>query len=340
MVKVSVIVPVYKVPLEYLKECFDSLINQTLQESEFIIVSDGAPGAECSICDEFASKDYRIKFYRKDHTGVSATRNYGINKAQGEYITFVDSDDWIEPNCCKELYIFAKQQNADVVLFDYIPDGVPFNRLSYGDANKSKLSQSEINKIQQQCINLTDDHFVAAVSTICKFSKRKLFLDNDIHFAEHIKRCEDRPVSYKTFEFSQKTSYLKKSFYHYRSVDTSITHTLQDTPLPTWLPYLTQIKMVSEKYSDLIGNLAISYFLSSLGNDYFCKKNKNTLFNKIRELKKIIKSKDFQWTIQKATIEKQSKIPFIIKFDSFFIRHELSFPVFLHGIKWAIFDRK
>ena len=82
MIKVSVIVPVYKVPLKYLRACLDSLTAQTLQECEFIVVSDGAPEAECAICAEYAGKDSRLKFFRREHAGVSATRNYGIEKAQ------------------------------------------------------------------------------------------------------------------------------------------------------------------------------------------------------------------------------------------------------------------
>ena len=123
MIKVSVIVPVYKVPLEYLRACLDSLTAQTMQECEFIIVSDGAPEAECSICDEFATKDSRFKFFKQEHAGVSAARNFGIEQAQGEYIIFVDADDWIKSETCEITYTFAKDNNSDIVLFDYIPIG-------------------------------------------------------------------------------------------------------------------------------------------------------------------------------------------------------------------------
>ena len=118
MIKVSVIVPIYKVPVEYLRECLDSLASQTEQECEFIMVSDGAPAAECSICKEYSDKDFRFKFLIREHAGVSATRNYGIEQAQGEYITFVDSDDWIEKETCSLAYNYAKENDSDVVLWD------------------------------------------------------------------------------------------------------------------------------------------------------------------------------------------------------------------------------
>ena len=97
-IKVSVVIPVYRTPLEYLRACLDSLVAQTMQECEFIVVSDGAPEAECSICEEYAARDCRIKFFRREHAGVSATRNYGMAQALGKYISFVDSDDWIDAN--------------------------------------------------------------------------------------------------------------------------------------------------------------------------------------------------------------------------------------------------
>ena len=114
----SIIIPVYKVPLEYLRACFDSLVAQTMQESEFIIVSDGAPEAECSVCEEFTKKDSRFKFYKCNHAGVSAARNFGINQVQGEYITFVDSDDKITPNFCSSIYNKAYKWDSDILLFE------------------------------------------------------------------------------------------------------------------------------------------------------------------------------------------------------------------------------
>ena len=116
-IKVSIIVPVYKVPLEYLRDCLDSLNAQTLQECEFIVVSDGAPEAECSICEEYAAKDSRFKFFKREHAGVSATRNFGIKQALGEYISFVDSDDWIERDYTSILA--SLKNNPDVVFFSF-----------------------------------------------------------------------------------------------------------------------------------------------------------------------------------------------------------------------------
>ena len=108
MINVSVIIPVYKVPLEYLRACFDSLVAQTMQESEFIVVSDGAPEAETFVCEEYVAKDSRFKLFKCVHAGVSAARNYGMEAASGEYVAFVDSDDAVVKNFCEIIYESSK----------------------------------------------------------------------------------------------------------------------------------------------------------------------------------------------------------------------------------------
>ena len=122
MIKVSVIIPVYKVPLEYLQACFDSLAAQTMQECEFIVVSDGAPNEERSICEEYAAKDSRFNFFKQEHAGVSATRNYGIDQAQGKYIAFVDADDWIDPETNQIVYDYAFENDSDIVFWDMVKE--------------------------------------------------------------------------------------------------------------------------------------------------------------------------------------------------------------------------
>ena len=101
-VLVSVVVPVYKVE-KYINKCIDSIINQTYKNLEIILVDDGSPDRCPQICDEYAKKDNRIKVIHKKNSGLGAARNTGIDAAKGEYIGFVDSDDWIMPNMYEEM---------------------------------------------------------------------------------------------------------------------------------------------------------------------------------------------------------------------------------------------
>lgn len=102
MPKISIIVPVYKVE-KYLRRCLDSIVNQTFTDWECILVDDGSPDNSGKICDEYAEKDRRFRVFHQVNTGVSAARNKGLDEARGEWISFVDSDDWIEDNALESL---------------------------------------------------------------------------------------------------------------------------------------------------------------------------------------------------------------------------------------------
>ena len=113
--KISVIVPVYKVE-KYFERCVDSIINQTYKNLEIILVDDGSPDLCPVICDKYAEKDSRIIVIHKEHSGVSDARNFGIDAASGEYIAFVDSDDYINENYIEKLSEAMHKDNADISL--------------------------------------------------------------------------------------------------------------------------------------------------------------------------------------------------------------------------------
>ena len=186
-IKVSVIVPVYKVPLEYLRACFDSLIAQSLQESEFIVVSDGAPEAECSVCEEYADRDSRFKFFRREHAGVSATRNYGIEKAQGEYISFVDSDDCVKQNYLS--FLSQLQVSPDIIFFNFVFQFK--NRIIQKPFPQTRFL-AEKKSIQDSLLELFDfynhDNFGY---TFNKFFKKTIVDGKKIRFPENICFMED-----------------------------------------------------------------------------------------------------------------------------------------------------
>ena len=111
--KVSVIIPVYNVE-QYLRECLDSVVNQTLKDIEIICVNDGSTDNSLVILEEYAAKDERIKIVNKENGGLSSARNCAIPLARGEYIGFVDSDDWIDLDFYEKLYNTAKKYKAEI----------------------------------------------------------------------------------------------------------------------------------------------------------------------------------------------------------------------------------
>lgn len=123
MLKVSVIIPVYNVEA-YLRQCLDSVVNQTLREIEIICVDDGSTDKSAAILKEYAAKDGRIKVLTQSNTGAGAARNAGIARATGEWITFCDADDWIEPDAIEKMVAAAQREDADCVCCGMIRDNV------------------------------------------------------------------------------------------------------------------------------------------------------------------------------------------------------------------------
>ena len=113
---VSVIVPVYRVEA-YLEQCVDSLLGQTLERIEIILVDDGSPDSCGAICDRYAAADPRVRTIHRENGGLSASRNTGIEAAAGEYLMFVDSDDWVESDYCGLPWELARTSGADLVMF-------------------------------------------------------------------------------------------------------------------------------------------------------------------------------------------------------------------------------
>ena len=118
--KISVIIPVYNVE-KYIVKCLDSLVNQTLENIEIIVVNDGSKDNSQTIIDKYVKKyPKKIKSYIKENGGQGSARNLGLEYAKGEYISFVDSDDWLDLNALEEMYNLAKKDNSDIVICDMI----------------------------------------------------------------------------------------------------------------------------------------------------------------------------------------------------------------------------
>lgn len=111
---ISVIVPIYKVEL-YLRKCINSILAQTYQNLEVILVDDGSPDQCGIICDEYAKSDSRVRVIHQENSGVASARNAGLQAAQGDYIGFVDSDDWIAPDMYDCLYLAAHEAFCQVL---------------------------------------------------------------------------------------------------------------------------------------------------------------------------------------------------------------------------------
>lgn len=133
--KISIIVPVNNTDA-YLRFCLDTILEQSYQNFEAILIDDGSEDFSYQICQEYAKKDQRIRVFRMAHAGVGAARNLGLEKATGEYITFIDSDDYVSPDYLAKMYEMIKKYHVKVVVGDYYRYNDKTNLLSYRVVDK------------------------------------------------------------------------------------------------------------------------------------------------------------------------------------------------------------
>lgn len=204
--KISVIVPIYNVE-KYLPRCIDSILNQTYKNLEIILVDDESPDACGSICDDYASKDERIKVIHQKNRGLSGARNAGIDIAQGEYIAFVDSDDYIEPTMYETLYHDIKKHNAGISIcnrYYEFEDGRRVER--YKLDNEVKVYSGKDAIVEMNNFSSFD------MSAWDKLYKRALF--EEIRFPEG-KLSEDFFIMYKLLDNAKVVTFNPQKLYIY-----------------------------------------------------------------------------------------------------------------------------
>lgn len=198
MPKVSVIVPIYNVE-KYLEKCINSLLSQTLEDIQIILVNDGSKDNSGNIAKEYEknNKD-RVIYVEKENGGLSDARNYGLKYATGDFIAFLDSDDYIEKNAYEKMYNKAIEENADYVECDFI----------WEFPNKIRVDKQYPYKNKKEMLS-----FVRVVAWN-KLIKRQLIIDNNLEFPKGL-RYEDVEFTYKLIPFINKFAYVDKPFIHY-----------------------------------------------------------------------------------------------------------------------------
>lgn len=219
MPKFSIIIPVYNVE-KYLRESLDSIINQTLSEFEVICVNDGSTDNSLAILQEYANKDSRIKIISQDNQGQGIARNKGIELAQGEYILFVDPDDFIEFNTLEIIYNKFMQTDVDMIQFDY--EQCKEN----GEFSRYILFKKQVKKYFHYSIkdndvynwhNIPKKNLPAMSLAIWnKAYKTNFIKNNNIKMAPN-KHGEDHIFSISANLLAKKILYINKSLYHYRT---------------------------------------------------------------------------------------------------------------------------
>lgn len=263
MIKISVIIPVYNVE-KYIRKCVDSVINQTLKDIEIILVNDGSPDNCPAICDEYEKTDSRIKVIHKKNGGVSDARNAGIDIATGEYLVFVDSDDWIEPNTCEILFDEATENNAEFVIPAYYIEAKNGTTIKH-IFNERKIIFGPDNikeKLFRRMLCLTKEELkypeqIDALSGICaKLYKRSIICDNNIRFIDRkLIFSEIVDFHFRYMQYVNTAVYIDVPLYHYiRTNITSGTTAYRKDFFELWKPWFAFVEEFIEEndYHELL----------------------------------------------------------------------------------------
>lgn len=239
---ISVVVPIYNVE-KYLRLCLDSLLMQTYTNFEVLMINDGSPDDSANICKEYLAKDRRFQYFEKENGGLSDARNYGIEHSKGEYITFVDSDDWLKETFLEDLYEAITRTGADIALSTYIiydDFQSVYNIPVIGEYyERIWMSDEFIRELPQ--LEMKDNSYSTSWA---KLFKKELFCT--IRFPKG-KLIEDTRTNIKLFLESSRLVYINKCLYFYRirggSIIQTITEKLLKDVLDTLIERLSLVTM-------------------------------------------------------------------------------------------------
>ncbi len=284
---ISIIVPVYKVE-KYIHKCIESILNQTYDKLEIILIDDGSPDSCPKICDDYALRDNRIKVIHQKNQGLSSARNKGIELAKGEYIGFVDSDDYIEPSMFQDLYNTIVENNADISICNFYV----INNKSKEKTVKNGLKNKQYNKIEALKEILLDNEIQSYAWN--KLYKRELF--ENVKYPVG-KKYEDIGTTFYLFEKSNRIQYIGKPEYNYLNREDSIVFNYNEQTIIDYIDIIIERYKYVEKKYDALKKYNFYYLAKTLitaFNDANSLINiNNQLILKIEELYNLVK-KEFE----------------------------------------------
>lgn len=338
MEKISIIVPIYKIDEVYLRECIESILNQTYTEIELILVDDGSPDRCGEICDEYAEKDERIIVIHQKNQGVSTARNHGIEQASGEWIIFVDADDWIEENMCELAINRAHADQVDMVVWNlyYNEGAIERVRKNYPEdvtiKEKKELEQINLNLLRTISIKKNEIRIPTLEGPVCHLFKRSIITEHQIQYDCSLKQGEDKLFNYEYHMHISSLAYMNMPLYHYRLHTESTTHTFfagnADTSTRILKKYyeLEPRIQTEEAYRNTfcIRVGIIAYFL--IGK-FFLNPGNNLPGNKFKEFKKLLRTEPYA-----------SALPAIDLKPMDFSANKFKLWLLKHGCYWAVFQ--
>lgn len=301
---VSIIVPVYNAG-KYLEKCLDSLLGQTYQNLEILCVNDGSRDNSLDILQDYSKRDSRIHLINKENAGVSQARNVALQEATGDYILFVDADDWVDADTCEEVVACAVSEQANIVMWSYCSETnsrssrkeiFPEKRIFTDNEVKMQLHRRFVGVLKEE---LTHPELADALCPVWGKLYRKELLDG-IEFIDlrKIGTYEDGFFNLEVFGKAAKVVYLPEYYYHYRrSTTESVTSGYRQELFAQWQNLFAQMSRYIEEnhlpvqYQEALQN-RIALSIQGLGLNIVSADKSETWM--IREIRSIISRPEYR----------------------------------------------
>lgn len=298
---ISVIVPVYKIDEQLLRNCLDSLISQTLQTAQFLVIDDGSPDNCGKICDEYQEKDSRITVIHTENKGVSNARNVGLDKAEGRYILFVDGDDFVEPDVCEKCITAMDRADVDILFFMHVTTKNPMLTPPKTDEIEN-LNEKQIEKIRLSIIAQADpfDGFWVGPPW-GKVFRKSIIQDNKLNFVLGLRKSQDRVFVLDYMLNVQKAALYKYCGYHYVLNETSICRrynknivSILEMAQEEFEKRVQENRYGNIEYEQAINTMNLIFITEYFTLNFFNTDNELSVSNRVSELRKLLQMPAYQ----------------------------------------------
>lgn len=269
--KYSIIVPIYKAE-KYLNQCVESILTQSFSDFELLLVDDGSPDRSGEICEEYQKRDARVKVYHKENGGVSAARNFGLDMAQGEYVMFVDSDDWLEADCLNTCASLMAEFNLDLLQFSC-------KRVT--DRGKTLYTSQEESDVLPAAEYVSANRLSVCVGGTVFCSS--IIKSRNLRFDVGLKLGEDQLFMFRYTNSCHRCKHIKTLFYCYRynTESASVISSPKDCVCSIHAFQSFELRNLYEEY---VQNSILRYFLYPI---------LNTRYLSLKEVWHILKNESF-----------------------------------------------
>lgn len=330
MYKISFVIPVYNAE-KYIQQCVDSiLLQEGCQDNiEIILVDDGSKDNSFQICQEYSEQYDNVRAYKQSNSGANVARNLGMKQALGQWVCFVDSDDWVEPHLYKCLHKYL-YMDWDIIMYSYkkvYPHKIQHynSKIQYMeilDEDFEYMQLATLNRLKPSKYNAS---VLDCVSIWNKLYRRQFLIEKNLKFIEDMPKLQDLTFNLQVYLHAQKAVYINEELYNYRINSESVTHRYQEDIIKKFDIINENINQFVQKKNspefDMAYHERILNHLRTISVLYLCnKKNTSGFWSRRKEFRGLLEKEPYKLSIKVAAL---NYLPFKERILSFAIKHRL-----------------